>query len=116
MYFKLDFGTFILGTGRYSEANGAYYMDTDAGYMRVILYFGIIGFFLLLFLQRLYLYKEYGSNRINRVVIIGFVLIMQIKGEVVGFLIIAEAILLMFSYYEYNIYHYETELYLKENF
>ncbi|HHR5883320.1 TPA: hypothetical protein ACS7XF_003311 [Providencia alcalifaciens] len=35
--------TIIVGDGRYSDSNGAYYMNTDSGYLRFMLYFGILG-------------------------------------------------------------------------
>lgn len=35
--------TFLLGDGLFYEANGSQYMDTDVGYMRLILYFGLFG-------------------------------------------------------------------------
>lgn len=44
MYFFPDKeSTIIIGDGRYSDKNGAYYMDTDSGYLRFMLYFGILG-------------------------------------------------------------------------
>lgn len=43
MYFWPDDTTFLLGDGRYSNSDGSYYMYTDAGFMRIVLYFGIIG-------------------------------------------------------------------------
>ena len=100
MYFKMDFETFLIGRGYYSGENGMYYMNTDAGFMRNILYFGMLGFLLLLALQILYFYMGNGSKRINRWIILGFLLIMHIKGEVIGFLIIVEAILLLLYYFE----------------
>lgn len=35
--------TFIFGDSRLTGSSGSYYMNTDVGYMRYILYFGIIG-------------------------------------------------------------------------
>jgi len=43
MYFMPDDSTILLGDGRYENVDGSYYMHTDAGYMRIILYFGVIG-------------------------------------------------------------------------
>lgn len=43
MYFMPDDSTILLGDGRYENSDGSYYMHTDAGYMRIILYFGVIG-------------------------------------------------------------------------
>ncbi|WP_028130329.1 hypothetical protein [Selenomonas sp. AE3005] len=47
MYFMPDDSTILLGDGRYENVDGSYYMNTDAGYMRIILYFGVIGAFLI---------------------------------------------------------------------
>lgn len=43
MYFWPGDDTFLFGDGRYTNLNGSYYMQTDAGLMRIILYFGAIG-------------------------------------------------------------------------
>lgn len=46
MYWMPNINTLILGDGHYMNSDSSYYMHTDAGYMRIILYFGIIGAFL----------------------------------------------------------------------
>jgi len=43
MYFPISFITFLFGDGRYTGADGAYYLHTDAGIMRNILFYGIFG-------------------------------------------------------------------------
>jgi len=43
MYFWPGDATFFFGDGRYTNLNGSYYMNTDAGFMRIVLYFGTIG-------------------------------------------------------------------------
>ena len=42
MYFPISLSTFFCGDGIYTGYDGAYYMHTDSGYMRNILYGGII--------------------------------------------------------------------------
>lgn len=42
-YVLPDDGTFFLGDGLFSNKDGSYYMYTDAGFMRSVYYFGIIG-------------------------------------------------------------------------
>lgn len=37
-------GTLWIGDGRYIEPNGTYYMHTDAGYMRHMLFYGIVNY------------------------------------------------------------------------
>ncbi|AOR24748.1 oligosaccharide repeat unit polymerase [Clostridium taeniosporum] len=47
MYFPVSFKTLIIGDGRYINENGiGYYMSTDAGYMRHLLFSGIFSVFL----------------------------------------------------------------------
>lgn len=44
MYFPIDFNTFFWGDGYYRDPSGVgFYMGTDAGYMRQILFYGIFG-------------------------------------------------------------------------
>jgi hypothetical protein len=45
MYFDISNSTFLMGDGYYRDPNdsAAYYMGTDAGYMRQILFYGIFG-------------------------------------------------------------------------
>src|SRR5690606_38149554 len=43
MYFTIDWQTFIFGDGKYINPDGSYYLYTDAGYMRNILFYGIFG-------------------------------------------------------------------------
>jgi hypothetical protein len=45
MYFDISTSTFLMGDGYYRDPNdsAAYYMGTDAGYMRQILFYGIFG-------------------------------------------------------------------------
>lgn len=46
MYFIPEFTTCILGDGKYTNPDNSYYMHTDVGFMRLILYGGIIGIYL----------------------------------------------------------------------
>ena len=98
MYFKVGFETLFLGDGYYTTPAG-YYMNTDAGYMRVILYMGIPGLILLFVIQNLYFNKTTKKNKKNSIILLLYILIVQIKGEVLGFLIICEAILLLYYFY-----------------
>lgn len=48
MYFSIPIQSLIIGDGYYLSPNGQeYYMHTDAGYMRQVLYYGLIGSLLL---------------------------------------------------------------------
>lgn len=98
MYFSLEFSQFILGDGLYTNWDGSYYMSTDAGYMRNILYFGIVGEVLLFLSQYIILVKtvnRYFSKKI--VLVIMFVLmIFEVKGQIIGMLIMLECVFILF--------------------
>ena len=83
MYFPLSFDQLIVGDGLY-EVNGFYYMDTDAGYMRTVLYFGVPGLLLMCGLQFSLLYM--GSEKkeiLFYIFIVLLLLIFQYKGEAI---------------------------------
>lgn len=42
MYYMPKTDTFLFGDGMYTNSNGSYYGHTDAGFMRLLLYGGII--------------------------------------------------------------------------
>lgn len=97
MYFPISTSTFFLGDGRYTEGTG-YYMSTDAGYMRQVLYFGVFGTLMLFIYQMCYflapflcaLNRPSLRQRYNDLVFLFFVLSYLLtahyKGEVIGFL------------------------------
>lgn len=66
MYFLPDDdSTICVGDGRFSNSDGSYYMHTDAGFMRHMLFYGVIGCFLLysmLFLLLYMMYKVFKNN------------------------------------------------------
>lgn len=88
--------TWLFGDGLYTTEQG-YYMKTDAGYLRQIL-FGGVGFFLLfLFYQLYFLKKMYLKGfYLLYITILIYTLVLHIKGEVLGFLIIYQSVLLFF--------------------
>lgn len=51
MYIPIEGKTFFIGDGLYTTDTG-YYLNTDVGYLRAILYFGIPGFLMLFILQK----------------------------------------------------------------
>lgn len=73
---------------------GGYYQGTDIGYLRQFLYFGIPGL-LLLFISQIQLLskKSYYSF-----VILLYILVLQLKGEIMGFAIMFNCALLFYSY------------------
>lgn len=81
MYFPIDAVTFIIGDGQYTTATGHYYMSTDAGYMRVILFMGVIGFLLLIFFQLFILSPNRGQEKKMKKMLFILLLVLNIKGE-----------------------------------
>lgn len=93
MYFPVSGHTLLLGDGKYTSENGLYYMNTDAGYMRNILFFGLIGFFIIMIYQIQFF--DWKNHFFKSLFLLLFLMSMHIKGEVVGFLIITQIILFM---------------------
>src|SRR5690606_35287696 len=55
MYFPVRYETFLFGDAMFVDINGSYYMHTDAGYMRYLLFYGVFGsIFILLYTYFLY--------------------------------------------------------------
>lgn len=108
MYFKIDPKTIMFGDGRYTEPDGAYYMHTDAGYMRNVLFFGVVGFALLFLYQLLIFDFKDKKHCIKSVIYMLFILLMHAKGEVLGFSIITQSILLLLNF-SYNGVGYGSE-------
>jgi hypothetical protein len=87
MYFPIEIKTFFLGDGYFSNPNGfGYYMGTDAGYMRQILFYGLLPssilYILYIFLfYKLYLYtKIYKNAWLLVYMMAGYYFLMQYKG------------------------------------
>lgn len=109
MYFRVDPNYLMFGCGKYTDVDGSYYMKTDAGYMRNILFFGVFGFILLLVYQCAFLNFRGKKNTLKSLVYLLFLLLMHIKGEVVGFLIITQSMLLLLNFSKYSEVQCESE-------
>ena len=83
MYFIIEPITFLVGDGQYVTKDGSYYMSTDVGYMRVILYMGIIGLLMLLYMQLIIMQLRKGSEIKIKKYLFLLLLILHAKGEVV---------------------------------
>ena len=89
MAFVPSISTLLFGDGLYMSENGRYYMSTDLGYMRAILYYGLIGFLFVVILivntlkviPKIRKEPEYGM-----LAIMGFIafIVFEIKGECMG--------------------------------
>lgn len=88
MYFYPD-GDLIFGHGKYTNESGGYYLGTDAGYMRFLLYFGGVGSLLIygvfIFpILYVYLIKPIKLNGLLfGITLILMTFILHYKGEVV---------------------------------
>ena len=87
MYWLPNVDTLILGDGRYTDESGSYYMHTDAGYMRIVLYFGMMGaFFLYMLFMLLFLWAKH-VNKFDRLskyvteVLLCFFIVEEYKGD-----------------------------------
>lgn len=89
MAFVPDISTLLFGDGRYAGVNGGYYMSTDLGYMRSILYYGLIGLLFVVILivatlkTILKIRKEPEYSMLAIMSFIAFV-VFEIKGECMG--------------------------------
>lgn len=79
MIFIPEFRTLIVGDGRY-VFNNTYYMRTDSGFMRQILFWGLPGT-ILAYTATLLSMKQFFNTKMIWLVIISFIL-FEIKGEV----------------------------------
>lgn len=97
-YFKLSPEQFFLGDGKYTDKYG-YYMGTDAGFMRNILYGGIFLETLLYLYQIRMLFSnvQLKKQKVIMIVMIICLTVCEYKGQTIGFLLISQGILLLFS-------------------
>lgn len=110
MYFPVSLSTILFGDGVYTGPDGAYYMHTDAGYMRNILLFGIGGLFLLILSDIVLIWgnKELRNKEMSKfnVFVFIYLLIIHIKGEAIGYFISIHSILFLI----YILYSFDNRL------
>lgn len=89
MNFVPGISTLLFGDGRYTGDNGGYYMSTDLGYMRSILYYGLFGLLFVIFLIIISvktipkIRKEPEYSVLAIMCVIAFA-VFEIKGECMG--------------------------------
>lgn len=101
MYFPIEQLTFLFGDGVFTNIDGSYYKNTDAGYMRALLFGGItcllfLCIFQIYILIQLYKYmKEENLRKIKMFIVLLAVLlfIFQYKGDVISLLTISQIML-----------------------
>lgn len=94
MYFKIPLRTYLLGDGYYTNIDGSYYMYTDAGYMRNLLYGGIM-WLIFLFCYQILFFSWKKRYLIFNLAITLMILIFHIKGDVIGFSIMLQSIFIL---------------------
>ncbi|PQQ42963.1 hypothetical protein C6H65_00735 [Photorhabdus luminescens] len=117
MYFwPSDSTTWFFGDGKYTDYNGLYYKQTDAGYMRFLLYYGIIGSLIPYISFLLFcLYSASKAKLINNNASIFFFILIFIsfifhyKGEVVFYNVAYMKIVFIIGFY----YIIKSNFYLK---
>jgi hypothetical protein len=125
MYFPIPIETFFWGDGRYSNADGSYYKYTDAGYMRQILYYGLLGPLILVLYQLQFIWQpiklsakkllfKFDISAFNNlfffIIVLIYLLILNYKGEVIGFLSNIQVILLWVQISYYYTYYSNQEM------
>lgn len=103
MYFPLTEQQYLIGDGRYMEGQ-SYYMATDAGYMRFVLFYG--GFFsLLLYGYFIYFVSKISFAHKKYLTLLLFCMslsfLLHYKGEVVLFSISYNKVLFLILFYIY---------------
>jgi hypothetical protein len=86
-YWIPNFKTFLMGDGRYASISGhGYYMSTDAGYLRRLLYYGIFASVIYYVSFAFYIVaikssKRHDDTGILLIIMVIIVLCMQYKGD-----------------------------------
>ncbi|WP_392344239.1 hypothetical protein [Pseudoalteromonas prydzensis] len=106
MYFYPPKDNLFFGDGMYSGVDGGYYMDTDAGYMRFLLNFGLVGslFIYISFIILLFVFNACTNFKGKKTLFfLVFVLffVYQYKGDVVLYSVSMMKILFMICFYEF---------------
>lgn len=97
MYFEIPISTLIFGDGKYMAYGGKYYMSTDVGYMRTILYMGILGLILLGWMQVKLIKIQRSKEKLLKVCLLVLIFILNFKGEVLVWNQILLAIVVLYS-------------------
>ncbi|MEX9418346.1 hypothetical protein AB7078_12335 [Proteus mirabilis] len=101
-FFPENTSTWFIGDGKYTSDEGFYYKNTDSGYMRFLLFFGIIGslipYFGFLFFC-FYVIKKSKESRLLFSLVIIMALIFHYKAEVIFFNVAYMKIIYIYGFY-----------------
>ncbi len=99
-----NYNEFLIGSGKYSNEDGSYYMLVDPGVLRHLLFMGIVGYLFLIVYQLILLpfWKMNEKTRFYYGLIFAYFFIMDFKGCTIGVnkFAFAVSLLLSFSYFE----------------
>lgn len=87
MYFKIPDYTMFYGDAKYTNSDGSYYMHTDGGYMRTILFYGIFGVSVYVIMQfliikELFKFSNSNAKKLLIITLVIYLLVLNYKGEV----------------------------------
>lgn len=115
MYFAIPFKTLLVGDGMYTALEGGYYMNTDVGYMRVILYMGVVGFVLMLLLQISLMRINQGKEILLKWMTLLCLLVLNLKGEVIAWSLLVQGCVILFCLQTVREYPLENNVNLRDN-
>ena len=101
MYFEINPLTFFFGDGLYTMPDGSYYMNTDSGYMRPILYMGVVGFLLMIAMMFSMLKVRKGNEKNLKISILLILFILNYKGEVVMWNMVQLSVFSLYCFQDY---------------
>ena len=90
MYWMPKSGTFLFGDGYYTNSDGTYYMSTDSGIMRPMLFYGMINYALSVFgallIMREFAFEIIGNSskkniKFTMILLVISLMIFEFKGE-----------------------------------
>lgn len=94
---NFKFGELIFGSGHYT-VNNLYYLGVDSGFLRNLLFWGLIPTALLYFYQWKILALSKRADDWKKILLVYLVLLVyEYKGQTMGFLIVSQAVLIFFS-------------------
>jgi len=81
--YNVKFDNLFLGEGRYMNKDGTYYKRVDSGYLRIILYSGILGLILLLLSNYFFLFYLFpNGNKLLKISFFILFIVLNFKGDV----------------------------------
>lgn len=101
-FFPENTATWFIGDGKYTSDDGFYYKNTDSGYMRFLLFFGLIGSFipyLGFFIFCFFVIKKSRESRLLFSLAIIMGLVFHYKAEVIFFNVAYMKIIYIYGFY-----------------